>query len=44
MKRLDDIRIEVLPSTRCSYVQTEGKLRCRLELPAGRNREVASCS
>jgi hypothetical protein len=42
MKRPEDIRIEVLSSTGCSHVETLEKLRCRVELPTGRNWEAAS--
>jgi len=41
MKRPEDIRIEVLPSTGCSHMETRDELRCPLELPVGRKREVA---
>ncbi len=41
MKRPEEIRIEVLVSTACSHIETRDKLRYRLELPAGRSREVA---
>jgi hypothetical protein len=42
MKCPEDIRIEVLSSTGCSHVETLERLRCRVGLPTGRNREVAS--